>query len=242
MTWGGVRGTTDLLDVGFDAPFGRRRRGGGLDDGELLRGNSKVHGNRFLFPDWKGFWAANGREWMGMGNDGFMIVSYRFVLYNERRLQKEGARVPSDVRTVIELRQVFYEVSPYYVMVDYPPVENGPAARMVMAGFDVDVFGLKASDEAQPSVDYELLHSTLQEVRAKVAPRTTDACYLEVIAYDSTVYFDAKHKFREETLLRIRITHQRGLDRPANKAEESALHNLEMELRQLGIRSLKGAM
>lgn len=150
--------------------------------------------------------------------------------------------MPVDVRTVIEVRHVFYEVSPYYVMVDYPPVETGPPARMVMAGFDVDVFGLKASDEPQPSVDYELLHSTLQEVRAKVAPRTTDACYLEVIPYDSTVYFDAKHNFREETLLRIRITHQRGLDKPANKAEEWALQNLERELHHLGIRSLKGAL
>ena len=150
--------------------------------------------------------------------------------------------MPTDVRTVIEVRHVFYEVSPYYVMVDYPPVENGPAARMVMAGFDIDVFGLKASDESQPSVDYELLHLTLQEVRARVAPRTTDACYLEVIPYDSSFYFDAKHNFREETLLRIRIAHQRGLDRPANKAEEAALQNLEVELRQLGIRSVKGAM
>lgn len=148
--------------------------------------------------------------------------------------------MPPDIHTVIEGRQVFYEVSPYYVMVDDPPAEN--STRMVNAGFDVDVFGFKASDESQPSVDYELLYSTLQEVRAKLAPRTTNACCLQVIPYESTVYLDPKHGFREETLLRIRITHERGLENPAGAAEESALRDLEVELHHLGIGSMKGAL
>jgi hypothetical protein len=150
--------------------------------------------------------------------------------------------VPTEIRTLIEVRHVFYEVSPYYVMVDGPSADAGSAAQMVKAGFDVDIFESKGSDESQPSADYELLYSTLQQVRARVAPRATNDCCLTVIPYDSTVYFDPKHGFREETLLRIRITHERGLDQPAGRAEESILQDLEMELQQLGMGLLTGAL
>ena len=108
--------------------------------------------------------------------------------------------MPSEVRSVIEGRHVFYEVSPYYVVADDPSRED---ARMIKAGFDVDVFGAKASGEPQASIDYELLCSTLEEARTKVAAHATNECCLETIPYESTVYFDPKHGFGEETLLRI---------------------------------------
>ena len=36
-------------------------------------------------------------------------------------------------------------------------------------------------------------------------------------------------------MLRIRITHQRGLEQPAGKAEQHALEEVEKELRRLGV-------
>jgi hypothetical protein len=142
-----------------------------------------------------------------------------------------------DVREVIQRHHTFYEVAPYYVVVDERTPENARTTRMVKAGFDIDIFGQKASTEPQPSPDYELVYSWLRTVRAKVSPCTTDTCYIEVIPFESTVYFDPRHGFQEEALLRVRITHGRGLEQPAGPSEESALRQLEKELDSLGISS-----
>ena len=135
-----------------------------------------------------------------------------------------------DIHDVLERHQVRYEVHPYYV---------APASgKRVQAGFDVDLYGtleswhlpLYQSEEGQRVVEY--LESLTQEVQSKVG----NDCTLEVIRDSDSLTLDPQHHFRPQAMLRIRISHDRGLDQPEGPAEEQALKAILESLRELKVR------
>ncbi len=85
-----------------------------------------------------------------------------------------------------------------------------------------------------PDPDYTLGYSELQKIAEELSRHATDSCSLEVLEFPATVFFDLR-RHAPEALLRIRISHCRGLNEPAGLPEQRALEELEKELKSLGI-------
>jgi hypothetical protein len=62
--------------------------------------------------------------------------------------------VTVNVREIIEQHHGFYEVAPYYVVVE-DRTQGHPTSRRVQAGFDVDIYGFMVNPEIKASDDYE---------------------------------------------------------------------------------------
>ena len=140
-----------------------------------------------------------------------------------------------NIHELIEQHHAFYQVLPYYIMVQIMVQEERTHAttKRIQAGFDIDVYGIKPSHEQHPGRDYVLGYVALEKLVETILPHTGESCSVEVIRFPSTVVFDPKRQFQEEGMLRIRITHK-GLQ-PAGKPEERALKEIKERLHDLGL-------
>ena len=135
-----------------------------------------------------------------------------------------------DILDVLERRQVRYEVHPYYVA--------SPKGQRVQAGFDVDLYGtletwhlpLYGGEEGHGIVQY--FESIAQEIQLKVGHQ----CTVGIIADPDSLTLDAQHHFRPQGMLRIQISHDRGLDQPKGPAEEQALEAIRERLHELKVK------
>lgn len=107
----------------------------------------------------------------------------------------------------------------------------------VQAGFDVDVHGLSNKDELElpPPGDYALGYARLKKIVDTVASHASE-CSIEVIPFPSTVFSEARENFRSAAVIRIRISHRRGIDQPVGLPEQHALEELERQIQGLGVR------
>ena len=137
---------------------------------------------------------------------------------------------------LVKKYRVFYDVSPYHVLIE--AAHGSPAAtrQIIQAGFEVDVCGLSNKDvvELPPPGDYELGYTWLMKI-ADTAAQHASECFIEVIPFDSSVFSEARANSRSEAVIRIRISH-RGIDQPVGLAEQHALEELERQLQGLGVR------
>jgi hypothetical protein len=117
----------------------------------------------------------------------------------------------SFVREIIQRHQAFYEVSPHYIM-----VEDGRAAsaRRIQAGFDVAIYGLESLAEPVRSSDYGSGCAALRELAEKLMGQCTDSCSIEVVPFNSSLILDTQQNLQPQGMMRLRITHARGLDQP----------------------------
>jgi hypothetical protein len=143
--------------------------------------------------------------------------------------------VSENVRELIEQYHPFYEVAPYYIVLEARSSGTAVTRRRIQAGFYIDMYGIIASLEPEPFTDYVLAYTALQKVVETVLPRTSDRCSIEVIPFASSVILDTRTHLQPEAMLRIRIAHGRGIDLPAGTSEERALNEIEEKLRDLGV-------
>jgi len=139
-----------------------------------------------------------------------------------------------NIRELIEQYHSFYEVTPYYLELEERPRGNPAASREIQAGFNIDVYGIIASLEPGPVSDYVAAYTALQKLVETVLPHITNRCSIGIIPFPSTVILDGRKQ--PEAMLRIRITHGRGLDQPAGAPEERALKEIQEKLQDLGVR------
>ena len=140
--------------------------------------------------------------------------------------------------SLIKEYHAFYEVSPDYVELEERPVGRPAKTRRVQAGFNVDVYGVRTEDNepAMPSPqEYALGYAGLQKIAEGVSQHASDSCSLEAIPFPSLAIIDSRNQGQVEAMIRIRISHGRGLDQPAGPAEQRALEEVENELKSLGI-------
>ena len=71
-----------------------------------------------------------------------------------------------------------------------------------------------------------------QEIQSKAGQN----CTIEVIAYADSLVLDTNQHFRPQAMLRIRISHARGLDQPEGPPEEQALTAIREMLHGLKVR------
>jgi hypothetical protein len=134
--------------------------------------------------------------------------------------------------------RAFYEVSPYYVLLDERPVGLPATTRTVQSGFNVDVYGVKTEDtepSMPPPQEYALGYAELQKLAQKVSQHASDSCSLEVIPFPWTAIIDSRTRGQVEAMIRVQISHWRGLNQPAGLPEKQALEEFERELKSLGI-------
>ena len=108
----------------------------------------------------------------------------------------------------------------------------------VQAGFNVDVYGVRTEDTEPampPPQEYALAYAELQKLAESVSQHASDSCSVEVIPFSSTAIIDSRNHGQVEAMIRIQISHGRGLDQPAGPAEKRALEEVEKELKSLGI-------
>ena len=143
-----------------------------------------------------------------------------------------------NISSLVTKRHAFYEVSPYYVLLDERPVGLPATTRTVQAGFNVDVYGVRTEDTEPampPPQKYALAYAELQKLAERVSQHACDSCSLEVIPFSSTFIIDRRNHRHVEAMIRIQISHQRGLNQPAGSPEKCALEEVERELKSLGI-------
>ena len=146
--------------------------------------------------------------------------------------------MPDDIRSLLREHHAFYEVSPYYVLLDERPVGLPATTRSVQAGFNVDVYGIRTENTEPampPPQEYALGYAELQKLAERVSQHASDSCSLEVIPFSSTAIIDSRNHGQVEAMIRIQISHERGLNQPAGSPEQRALKEVEGELRTLGI-------
>ena len=139
--------------------------------------------------------------------------------------------------SLIKQYHAFYEVSPYYLVLEERPVGLPAKTRRVQAGFNVDLYGVRQEDNEPalpPPHDYAVGYAELQEIAERVSQHATDCCTLEVIPFPSTAIIDSRHRGQVEAMIRIRISHSPCSD-PAGPAEQRALDEVEKELRSRGV-------
>jgi hypothetical protein len=142
-----------------------------------------------------------------------------------------------NITSVFKEHHAFYEVSPYYLVIEERHGSSPPKSRRVQAGFDVDVYGvnIKADLEFPEAVpDYVLGHTMLERIAGEISHHTSGSCFLEVVSFPSRIVFDSRNQ-AVEGMLRIRISHRRGLDQPAGEPEQHALAQFEKQLRGKGL-------
>jgi hypothetical protein len=140
-----------------------------------------------------------------------------------------------NVENLIKQHHAFYEVSPSYVELEESHGKPRSATRRIQNGFDVDVYGERNNGEPEPSPEYAQGYEVLQKIAETTAHRASDFCSVEVIPFPSTVFLDIQNHFQAEAILRIRISHYRGLDQPAGVPEQRALDEIEKQLQSLGV-------
>jgi len=141
-----------------------------------------------------------------------------------------------DLGQLVKEHQAFYEVTPYYLVLQENPGKFPPKNRIIQAGFDVDIHGVNTNKEPLlPGPDYALGYAEVQRFAEEISRHITDSCSLEVIAFPEQVVFGGPSHTQPEGMLRLRISHGRGLDQPAGPQEDQALKEVEHQLRALGV-------
>jgi|SRR5215469_2385247 len=144
----------------------------------------------------------------------------------------------TDLHELVKEYHAFYEISPYNILLAEKHGSLPATNRTIQAGFDVDIYGLNPKKEMVPpeaDPNYKLGYAELQKIAEKVSHQhTKEFCSLEVISFSSTMILGGSSHTEVQGMLRIRISHHRGLDRPADLPEQQALKELEAQLRGLG--------
>jgi hypothetical protein len=144
-----------------------------------------------------------------------------------------------DIRRLVEEHHPYYEVLPYYVVTADGHGSPTATTHRIQAGFDIDIYAATTSSEMAPRPDYALGYAILQ--KNAVSLDVSDCGSIEVLPFLSSFFLDAQNDFQPQAMIRIRISHWRGLDQPAGAAEERALKEIERRLRDVGVRSGKSA-
>jgi len=145
----------------------------------------------------------------------------------------------NSARDLLRRHAAHFEVSPYYIVLDERTFGAPPIHRRIHAGFDIDLYGQGFTGPSTVSIENSDLRATLSDFSSacrEVVSHSAENCTIEILPFDGTLVLDVKDHFKPEALVRIRITHLRGLDQRAGASEEKALADIAHTLESLGLR------
>jgi hypothetical protein len=143
-----------------------------------------------------------------------------------------------DLRSLVDQHHMYYEVSAYYVVNEIRKKDASAVHQNVQAGFDVDLYGTGIGADLKLSPDSEQVHLVLQNlerVAREIVPQAADSELIEILPEYGTLYFEAGHRQGPEAMVRIRITHSRGIDQPSGPLETQTLDAVQKQLKALGV-------
>ena len=142
----------------------------------------------------------------------------------------------ADVRGVFQRHRVRYEIRPYYVLLEQRPPGASRVVQRIQAGFDVDLSGTLDKMEVPRLLKEEgdIVIGYFEAVAREVQLKVGVSCTVEVMGYPDSLVLDTH--FQPQAMLRIRISHSRGVDQTEGPAEEQALEAVQDKLRGLGLR------
>ena len=142
----------------------------------------------------------------------------------------------ADVQGVFQRHRVRYEVRPYYVFFEQRPPGAPSVGQRIHAGFDVDLFGTLDKMEVPRLLREEgdIVFGYFEAVAREVQSQVGQGCTVEIIGYPDSLVLDSH--FQPQAMVRIRISHSRGLDQSEGPAEEQALNAIRDKLHALGLR------
>ena|SRR5690349_23387071 len=145
--------------------------------------------------------------------------------------------VRTDLRELIAGHRVWYEVRPYYVVVEHRPLNAPTTETKIQAGYDVSLYAVLDSEQFELDRDERarLVRSYFESTANQIQSAAGQHCTVEVMPYADSVILDPHNHFQPEAMLQIRISHCRGLDQPAGAPEDQALAALNTRLHDLGI-------
>ena len=98
------------------------------------------------------------------------------------------------IRQLIEEHYSYYEVLPYYVVVEEGHGLPHATARRIQAGFDVDIYGTRIeNDPPWQSHKYQLGYAELEKLAEETSHHPSDSCSIEVIPSYSNIFFDTQN-------------------------------------------------
>src|SRR5215467_10161179 len=148
--------------------------------------------------------------------------------------------ITENIRGLIEKHKIFYEIMPYFVLLDERPVGKPAIHKRVQAGFDINLYALYAAPE-QPlrtgsgNEEFRATEEDLQRVAREIVSEAKSSDEIEITPFENSVILDIHQNLRPEAFLRIRITHDRGLAQPEGPMEEQTLAVIRERLLQLGV-------
>lgn len=145
--------------------------------------------------------------------------------------------MPDNIHSLVEEHQAFYEVRPYYVVVEERHENLPPVTRQVQGGFDIDIYGVNTRNRFEapgPDPDYAFGCTELQKLADEASLHSRDRCTVEMTPFASTAILDFRNHAVEATI-QIRIHHYRGLDQPFGAPEQRALEEVVRRLEDMGM-------
>jgi len=154
--------------------------------------------------------------------------------------------MPDSLRSLFKKYQAFYEVLPYYVVVEE---NNGSqkdkTTRKIQAGFDVDVYGVNINNKLAvpgPDPDYALGYDELRKLAQDILQHhANDFSSIDIVSFSDAAMLNNRNQGQSSgrakvcARLRIRISHRRGLEQPESRLEEQLLKEVEKQLQGLGL-------
>jgi hypothetical protein len=144
----------------------------------------------------------------------------------------------ADVQQVLDRYHVFYEVRPYYVVLDERPAGAPRIEQKVQAGFDVNLYGILQTSQFPVfhTEDGRLVLDYFGSVAREIQATAGHGCTVELMPETDSVVRDTRRHFQPEAMLRIRISHDRGLDQPAGPPEQQALQAIRNMLHEFNVK------
>jgi len=146
--------------------------------------------------------------------------------------------MPENSQSLAAKHHAFYEVLPYYVVVDEGQ-ENAPTTtRRVQSGYEVNIYGVSTRKELAPPTpdsDYAQGYTEVQKIADEISHAAGRQCSIEVIPFASSAFLDAQDQRKVEARIQIRISHLGPLEEPAGQPEQDALKEVESRLEAVGI-------
>ena len=146
----------------------------------------------------------------------------------------------AEIQKILRAHHCYLEVSPYFSVAEDRPVGEAPSVQRVHAGFDLDIYGEKVGDAADPPAEYWLVYEQLKDVAGAIGKSLAGTCSVDVIPFGSTIVLDSRNHLQPMAMLRIRVRHEGDIHERAGDIEQQVAKAVEAQLKELGVAEGRG--
>ena len=133
------------------------------------------------------------------------------------------------LKELSQKHRVCYEVWPETLMVK---------GQKTKVGFELELYGTHAHGETKLLPGCSICVETFRDLR-KIAgwiiPKEERDSYYDIEPFDHAIRERPSHNLRPEVVLKIKILHKHGFDKPVDSCEERCLKEMREKLAELGV-------